>query len=281
MSASPNHPDLRIAARGKERLGLTAVIVIIFALSWLSTVPQIMASWRGAGAVPPYIKLLQIFLIAPGLVALWAAYINGGWRACKQLLKRLIAWRVSWKLYVAVLLGSPAVILVSLLLSNTLGYTQIRIPDAGSVFAAFVPTFIVYLILNTEELAWRGYVLPRMQGRWNPLIASLVLGVIWTVFHAPYFLMKGGHPGGFTPVMFVLALLPMTVLLTRVFNSAAGSVLLTHLLHQSINSWAESLPFLPRHTGNTAPLWIAIVLLIVLAGYCIVAKPSMWKKLSI
>jgi membrane protease YdiL (CAAX protease family) len=280
MSASPANPAVRVHSNGKERLGLTAVIVIIFALSWLSTIPQILASWRGAGAVPVYIKLLQIFLIAPGLVALWAAYINGGWSACKQLLKRLIAWRVSWKLYVAVLLGPPAVILVSLLLSNTLGYTQIRIPDAGSVFAVFVPTFIVYLILNTEELAWRGYVLPRMQGRWNPLVASLVLGVIWTVFHAPYFLMKGGHPGGFTPVMFVLALLPMTVLLTRVFNSAAGSVLLTHLLHQSINSWAESLPFLPRHTGNTAPLWIAIVLLIVLAGYCIVAKPSMWKKLS-
>ncbi|MFO1507280.1 MAG: hypothetical protein U1F23_09490 [Lysobacterales bacterium] len=44
----------------------------------------------------------------------------------------------------------------------------------------------------------------------------------------------------------MLSLLPFSVLLTRTFNAAAGSVLLPHLLHQSINSWGEALPFLLR-----------------------------------
>ena len=58
---------------GKERLPVAAVILMIFVVSWIGTVPQVMGSWvGGAKAVPGYVKLLQIFILAPGLVALWA-----------------------------------------------------------------------------------------------------------------------------------------------------------------------------------------------------------------
>lgn len=267
--ALPQHP---------ERLGLVAVVILIFVLSWIGTIPQIAASWLGAKAVPGYLKPLQVFILAPGLVALGAAWANGGWSGCRQLLGRLVRWRASWKLYVAVLLGPPVVVTVSILASNALGMTALKLPAAGPMLAAFAMTFVVYLLLNTEELAWRGYVLPRMQVRWSPLVAALVLGVIWTLFHAPYFLMKGGHPGGFTPLLFVLSLLPFSVLLTRTFNAAAGSVLLPHLLHQSINSWGEALPFLPRFAGSLAPLTIGVLIVLALAAWAAVLHPAMWLK---
>jgi hypothetical protein len=187
------------SAPSRERLGLTPVIIAIFVLSWIGTIPQLMASWNGAQSVPGYIKLLQILILAPGLVALAAAWINGGWPGCKQLLGRLLRWRARWTIYAAVLLGPLAVVVVSIVISNSLGYTKIELPAPADALAAFVPLFLVYLVLNTEELAWRGYVLPRMQLRWSPLVAALVLGVVWASFHAPYFFMKGGHPGGITP----------------------------------------------------------------------------------
>jgi len=265
----------------KDKLPLAAVIVAIFVVSWIGTVPQVMASWVGANAVPGYIKLLQFFILAPGVVALWAAWMNGGWAGFRQLLGRVVRWRAAWWIYAAVLLGTPAVVLASVLISNALGFTALALSGPTQVLAGFVPTFLVYLLLNTEELAWRGYVLPRMQSRWNPLVAALVLGAIWTLFHAPYFFMKGGHPGGFTPLLFVLSQLPFSVLLTRTFNAAAGSVLLPHLLHQSINSWGESLPFLPRFAHSLAPLTISVVILIVLSALVVVVRPPMWRKLVV
>lgn len=261
-----------------ERLRLATVIVVIFALSWLGTIPQIMASWLGAAAVPGYVKLLQVFIFAPGLVALWAAWVNGGWPGFRRLLGRIVRWRARWWIYVAVLLGPPAVVVASVLASNALGYTALRLPDPARALATFAPIFAVYLLLNTEELAWRGYVLPRMQSSWSPLTAALVLGVIWIFFHAPHFLMKGGHPGGFTPLLFVLSLLPFSVFLTRTFNASAGSVLLTHLLHQSINGWGEALPFLPRFAGSRAPLTISVIIVLGLAALAVVARPPMWRK---
>lgn len=275
---SRNVSDATVVDGRGERFGLVAVVVVVFALSWLSTIPQIWASWRGAAAVPGWAKLLQIFLIAPGLVAIAAAWINGGRAAGFALLKRLVRWRVSWRLYAAALLGPPLLMIGSIAISNALGLTAITVPPAGDVLAAFVPTFLVYLVLNTEELAWRGYVLPRMQARWTPLTASLVLGVVWTLFHSPYFLMKGGHPGGFTPILFVLTLMPMTIVQTRLFNAAAGSVLLPHLFHQSINAWAEAVPALPRFAHSTAPAAISALLLIATAAVVAVWSPAMWRR---
>ena len=258
-----------------ERLPVALVIVLVFVISWLSTIPQIWASWDGAAAVPGWAKALQVFLVAPGLIALVAAAINGGRAAFFDLLKRLFRWRAPLWLYAAVLLGPPLLIVAAIVLSNALGGTAIALPSASNAFAAFVPTFIVYLVLNTEELIWRGYVLPRFQWRWSPLRASLVLGVIWTLFHAPYFLMKGGHPGGLTPTIFVVMLMAMTVLQTRFFNAGLGSVLLPHLFHQSVNAWAEALPELPRFVHSTTPALVFAILLAVAAVVAIDVPPRM------
>ena len=107
-----------------------------------------------------------------------------------------------------------------------------------------------------------------------------MLGAIWVLF-LPHFFMKGGHPGGLTPMLFLLGLLPFSVLLTRTFDAAAGSVLLPHLLHQSINSWAEVLPFLPRFTHSLVPLAIGVAIVIALAAIVAVVRPSMWRKLPV
>jgi hypothetical protein len=101
--------------------------------------------------------------------------------------------------------------------------------------------------------------------------------VISTAFHAPHFFMQGGHPDSDTPLLFVVSLLPMSVLLTRTFN-AAGSVLLPHLLHQSVIAWAEALPYLPRSAGSHAPVAIGAAIAFVIATFAAVAWPSMWVR---
>jgi hypothetical protein len=250
------------------------VVALIFALSWPSVVPQILASWRGAAAVPGWVKLLQVLLVAPGLVAVAAAAVNGGWPGARDLLRRLLRWRAPAALWAGALLGPPLVIWASSAAAHVLGRLDRDVTAFPRFAAAFLPTFLVYLLLNTEELAWRGYVLPRMQARWTPLRATLVLGALWTVFHAPYFFMKGGHPGGTTPLLFVLTVIPVALVLTSLFNGSGGSVLLPHLFHQSVNAWAEAIPFLPRFAGSHWPMAISAAVLLALGAW-LATRPSL------
>jgi CAAX protease family protein len=257
-----------------EKLGLWAVIALVFLFSWPSAIPQIMASWKGAAAVPGWVKALQFLIIAPALVVIAAAWINGGWPAARALLGRIIRWRAAPFLYVAVLLGPPLVIWSCAWLSKQLGLMDRDVTNVPAILSAFAPSFLVYLLLNTEEIAWRGYVLPRMQAWWTPLRASLVLGVTWTAFHVPYFFMKGGHPGGLTPLLFIVMVMSMTIVMTSVFNASAGSVLLPHLFHQSVNAWVEVIPSLPRFTGSRWPFVFGVIVLLICA-IALAMRPAM------
>src|SRR5574337_857223 len=64
--------------------------------------------------------------------------------------------------------------------------------------AIFLPAqflWLLFYLLTTgplgEELGWRGFALPRLLKRFNPFVASLVLGAIWGVWHLPSFYLAG------------------------------------------------------------------------------------------
>ncbi|MCD4754081.1 MAG: CPBP family intramembrane metalloprotease [Anaerolineaceae bacterium] len=39
-----------------------------------------------------------------------------------------------------------------------------------------------------EEFGWRGYALPKLQDKYGPLAASLVIGIVWGIWHCQFFL---------------------------------------------------------------------------------------------
>ncbi|MFB0537313.1 MAG: type II CAAX prenyl endopeptidase Rce1 family protein, partial [Anaerolineae bacterium] len=96
-----------------------------------------------------------------------------------------------------------------------------------------VPFFLVDVLTNGEEIGWRGYVLPRLQARFSALVSSLILGVVWGLWHLPRFWVAGDTES------FALATLhniAMAVLFTWVYNNTNGSLLMVTLFHAAINT---------------------------------------------
>ena len=56
-----------------------------------------------------------------------------------------------------------------------------------TVLFAFVVTLVLGFMFNTEEVAWRGFALPRLQARHGALAAALLVAVPEALFHLPYF----------------------------------------------------------------------------------------------
>jgi membrane protease YdiL (CAAX protease family) len=153
-----------------------------------------------------------------------------------------------------------------------MGVKFIPLNPIASLLTAFGSTFAVYFLLNSEEIAWRGYALPKLQDLYGPFKASWIIGILWGLFHIPIFLMKGGHPAGFPFALYMLMVFGMAFIFTWVFNATNGSLLLVHLLHQSINSWAETIPFYPKACNSVLPMIIVIVVFGICAAIISVTK---------
>jgi len=88
-----------------------------------------------------------------------------------------------------------------------------------------------------EETGWRGFALPLLQTKYNALTASLLLTLVWAGWHLPLFLYRPGYVDMDLASIagWVLSLLTGSILLTWLFNSSKGSILLCAIFHATID----------------------------------------------
>lgn len=242
---------------------LSTFLVLTFLVTWGSW-GVVLAVRTSAGSL---LQLVGGFgpLVAAALTA-WLADDLRPWAA------QLVRWRVParWWGYAALVpLGIVAALVgVHLLLGGDLDPR--RLPPASGVVTIVLLTF---LRGGLEEPGWRGMALPLLQDRFNATIASVVLAVIWTAWHLPLFITQGTSQAGVSLVVYGLSLLPLTVLLTVLYNNTRGSVLLAMLFHTLWNTTQAIVS--PAVTGATsippdllvlALLWAAALLAIGVYG---------------
>jgi uncharacterized protein len=125
-----------------------------------------------------------------------------------------------------------------------------------------------------EEIGWRGYALPRLQAGRSALSASLILGVIWAFYHLPLFFTGQAFRSPSILVPFVISTISLSVLLTWVYNSTGGSLLLVVLLHATANL-PLTLFLEPLGSRAMLPFLLYVGLLVVAAiVVVIVAGPA-------
>ncbi|HEU5101035.1 MAG TPA: type II CAAX endopeptidase family protein [Roseiflexaceae bacterium] len=259
-TATSAHQTDRVISRPK--ISLIGFFLLVTVASWLGVVPMLIQSWH-PGRLPAgsgiFFQLPMFF--APAVVTILVTGWNDGMLGVRKLVSRLLMWRVGWRWYTFVFLAPAVVSFIALQSSPWFEGRVVRLQAPVDVLITFGISVASYLFLNTEELAWRGYALPQLLARYSPGHASLILGLIWGLFHLPLFLLKGGHPAGYPLPVYLVFSLALTVVFTWVTQHAKGSVLLAHLFHQSINGWAEALPFYPRSTGSLAPFLVVVSVL--------------------
>jgi membrane protease YdiL (CAAX protease family) len=177
----------------------------------------------------------------PAAAALLAAALTGGRAAVMEFGERLVRGRVGWHWYAVVILGPAAFSGAVALLYALLGGSWVAAAPpvlSGETSLVFVPLFLVVLFLTDglgEELAWRGFALPRLLVSFNALVASLILGILWALWHLPL-VWPESAPLYQQPVwVLLLDVTAKSVLFTWLFLHTRGSVLLAALLHATTN----------------------------------------------
>jgi uncharacterized protein len=169
-----------------QRYPLVTFFILAFAITWVVWVP------RAVGV--PVGLVGQVWTWAPAIAALLAAAFTGERAAIRDLGARLVRWRVGWRWYLVGILGPAVFSLVVAGLYALLSGSSAAVPPVlrGEVplllAPLLVPLFLMILTLTDglgEELAWRGFALPRLLTRHNALVASLILGILWALWHLP------------------------------------------------------------------------------------------------
>jgi membrane protease YdiL (CAAX protease family) len=253
---------LRLEPTFIQRHSLPIGIALMFLLTWPIDLAH---SQRLPLQVPFLVYLFLGWGFAIAAIAMTA--LTDGRPAVATLLKRFLIWRVGWRWFAAALLVFPTIIGAAVLLNALITEQPI---DFTNVFAhkifgasASLPMFVVPFMLtdaisNGEEIGWRGYVLPRLQARHSALVASLILGVIWALWHVPKFLAPG-NSSSFG--LFFVRVVIEAVLYTWLYNNTKGSLLMTTLAHASANTAGVFLPIANTVSGSdTQTLEIQIVI---------------------
>jgi uncharacterized protein len=108
-----------------------------------------------------------------------------------------------------------------------------------------------------EEVGWRGYALPRLQHRLRPLPATLILALLWWLWHLEFFLIDQVPLASFPT--YLIEVTAVAIILTWIYNRSGASVLLVVVWHAAYN-WV----------GFTASLATTIALLAVLQALLLV-----------
>lgn len=192
------------------------------------------------------------------------------------MLRRLLIRDVATRWYV-VALFLPATIDLAALTIDALVSTGPHAPAQRRVTSLWTPELQVaaaIFFLGTalgEEIGWRAYALPRLQSRMNALQASLAIGAVWTLWHAPLFVTRGTALAGIPLRWFACQMFSTSILLTWIFNGTGGSVLLCVMFHATTNFWTGRLGLTPYFSGSVRPYQLS-VLVEIAAAVAIVAR---------
>lgn len=199
---------------------LLVFFAVAFAFSWL--IEAIMIGWHLR------IEFIILATLGPTLGALAAQRLTYGDRMAFR-------WNVSWSRTLTAALLGVGVVIASFVIIPAIATVDGRMLQWKALISLGVYNYSTLLGGPLfEEPGWRGFALPRLEARFGPLPAALLLGAIWASWHLPMF----WYPGLFSvPIwLYFLMTMALSVILTATANLARFGVIAPILAHAVFNT---------------------------------------------
>jgi membrane protease YdiL (CAAX protease family) len=222
-------------------------------------------------------------IFGPGLAAVLLTYALEGKNGLSGLLKSLFRRQARARWYLAALFLPLILGLASLGILYLLGGRP-SMPDLLDPMAPllFIGMFIFQLTLGGalgEEPGWRGFALPRLLSGHSALMATLILGILWCLWHAPLFFIAGTGQSTMPFPLFILGTFAFTFMFTWLYISTKGNLLIMLLLHAAINTVDSILPIMsPLARGEWRPAALFIGMFMVATMIILAYRPAVFLK---
>jgi len=210
-----------------DRHPVATFAALAIASSWAVWIPA-LTTIDGPAAKAALVPGAFCPLVAAAVVT----WLRGD--SVRAWLASTLSWRRSARWYVAAV-TVPLVVALALgavMVTLAGGFGDGTFRPALAMFA-FNIVFATVLGGGQEEFGWRGFALPHLQSRYDALTASVLVGSVWALWHAPLFAFD---VYAMSPVLYAVSVLAFAVILTWLYNSSRACVPAAILMHGSINA---------------------------------------------
>ncbi len=233
-------------------------LIFTFIFTWGLWLPSILAGFGvdlGIDAQTYTAITVPIGAFVPLLVALALVIKQNGWRGGWDFFRQAFDLKVK-PVYLLAAFAIPLIIhILSHYLAPLLGF-----PVADTLFPASlgipaiiiaIPYFFLMLIIGggQEEFGWRGYAQGPLQKRMGVIPASLLIGLVWGLWHLPLWIMPGDGHSTYPYIAFLIMTTSISIVYGWLYNASKQKLVTVIIFHAMSNTAAPLLPFLIAKEG--------------------------------
>ena len=262
----------------QPRQGSRKAFWITFGVAWLIAALVFNANNKFFNHAPlsPMLILITSIVVLP--VAFVIACANSRIPRVRSYLGSLIRLRGVWGWALLALATTLTLIFITMVVKSLITGIPLklpRFPDKGWALLGLIVLKLLYQLLffnaTGEEAGWRGFAQPRLQARFSPLVAALILAVLWAPWHFFFWQAEGREV---LSVGYWLDqyknLIPGTFFMVWFYNRSKGSILVAGIMHAAANTAFFFINNLDGQTYLIVQLVVVLILILV---------ERMWKKL--
>ena len=272
--------------KGTPNTNIASYLICTILFSWLLWLPGVLST---AGIIHPGKNLFSIINAfnwiggtSPSLIAFIFVFKHEGRKGAILLIKKALRFNLGFW-YLPVMVIVPLVLICAHLLNYVIfgvRFPQNNLTHTPILILALFSFFFVLQV--AEEFGWRGFALDRLMKRTNPILASIIVGCIWAIWHIPMFLSEGfGQYKNHLPYgQFFITLVLFSLVITWLQRKTKGSLVPAFVLHAFINLSGEALPLIELNDTSQGDYKAWIILNILLVVVVIPMGVDMYNKKS-
>lgn len=178
-------------------------------------------------------SFVPLSVLAPLGAASYLTYKKSGWKAVKKLLRRSFDYKriKEKKGYLLTLLLMPILFLISWKAATILDMELL--PAPVPMIAFIIPFIVFFFAVLSEEIGWMGYAFDPMEQKHGTFKATLILGIIWALWHLPMYIFTFPNAGLLITQLFSVVMLRFIIV--WLFKHTNQSIFIVIMLHAIYN----------------------------------------------